>query len=279
MTTDQQTPADGDLLARGGGNATAAGVTFQAGVGAIFAAQLLTERSVDDRLRLGGARVRSIRFETEAPLDDILVETDAGGWIFVQVKTALSLSESLDSEFGKTVEQIVRQWRTCSIGNAERGWDRNLVFGRDRMLIAVGPNASGTITADLAAALASMQAPSAAALPQAQQQALDRLRALCATAWQKIVGAVPSAEDVNDALRFVTILQLDLDGPDRVAAIETLAHVMEDANAATGAFAAIEQACQSLMAMRRGTDAIDLRLSLARSGLRLAFGAHLSARG
>jgi hypothetical protein len=269
MTTDQQTPDDGDLLARGGGHATAGGISFQTSVGAVFAVQLLTERTVDDRLRLGAARVRSIRFETEAPLDDILVETDASGWIFAQIKTALSLSESLDSEFGKTVEQIVRQWRTCVAGAAEHGWDRNLVPGRDQMLIAVGPNASGTITGDLAAALASLQAPSAAALPQAQQQALDKLRALFAAAWQKIVGAAPSAEDVNSALRFLIVVQFDLDGSDRVAAIETLAHVMEDANTATGAFAAIERACQSLMATRRGTDATDLRRNLARSGLRL----------
>ena len=191
------------------------------------------------------------------------------GWIFAQVKTALSLSESLDSEFGKTVEQIVRQWRTCVAGTGERGWDRNLVPGHDRMLIAVGPNASGTIAGDLAAALASLQAPSAAALPQAQQKALNKLRALFAAAWQKIVGAVPSTEDVNSALLFLTVLQFDLDGPDRVAAIETLAHAMEDASAATGAFSAIERVCQSLMATRRGTDANDLRRSLARSGLRL----------
>lgn len=269
MITDQQPPADPDLLARGGGNATAAGVTFQAAVGAIFATQLLTERTLDDRLRLGDVRVRSLRFETEAPLDDILVETDASGWIFAQVKTALSLSESLDSEFGKTVEQIARQWRTCATGNGERGWDRNLVSGRDRMVIAVGPNASGTITHDLATALASMQAPSAAQLPQAQRQALDRLRVLFEAAWRKIVGAVHSTEEVNAALRFLTVLQFNPDGPDRVAAIETLAHVMEDANAATAAFAATERACQILMAARRGTNAADLRRALAGAGVRL----------
>jgi hypothetical protein len=269
MSSDQPTSTDGDLLARGGGNATAGGVSFQAAVGAVFAVQLLTERNVDDRLRLGAARVRSIRFETEAPLDDILVETDASGWIYAQVKTALSLSENLNSEFGKTVEQIVRQWRTCAAGTGELGWDRNLVAGRDRMLIAVGSNASGTITGDLAGALASLQAPSAATPPQAQKQALDKLRALFTAAWQQIVGTAPSAEDVNSALRFLTVLPFDLDGSDRLAAIETLAHVMEDTSGATGAFAAIERACQNLMVTRRGTDATDLRRSLARSGLRL----------
>jgi hypothetical protein len=44
-----------------------------------------------------------------------------------------------------------------------------------------------------------------------------------------------------------------------VAAIETLAHVTENANVAPGAFAAIERTCENLMAARRGTDAPDLR--------------------
>ena len=64
------------LLAKGGGNATAAGVTFQASVGAVFATQMLTESLGDDRLGLAPFRAKSIRFESDAPLDDIAVETD-----------------------------------------------------------------------------------------------------------------------------------------------------------------------------------------------------------
>jgi hypothetical protein len=269
MTTSDQAPADADLLARGGGNATAAGVSFQAAVGAVFASQLLADRRLDDRFRLGDARVRSIRFETEAPLDDILVETDAAGWIFVQAKTSLSLSGDLNSEFGKTVSQIARQARTCAIGNDERGWDRNLVDGRDKMLIAVGPNASGTITRDLATALSSLQAAAAAPLPQAQQDALDKMRALLGSAWQQIVGDVPSAQDIDAILQFVTVIQFDLDGADRVAAVETLAHIVENADAASVVFDAVRRQCESLMAARRGTNAGDLRQALAGTGVRL----------
>jgi hypothetical protein len=58
-------------LSKGGGNATAAGVTFQATIGAIFGAQLLAERALDSRFGLGDAKPKSIRFESEAPLDDI----------------------------------------------------------------------------------------------------------------------------------------------------------------------------------------------------------------
>jgi ATPase family associated with various cellular activities (AAA) len=269
MSTDEQIPADANLLARGGGNATAAGVSFEAGVGAIFACQLLAERTLDRRLQLGNARVRSIRFETEAPLDDIVVETDAAGWIFGQVKTNLSLSENLGSPFGNTISQIVRQWRTCATGSGERGWDRSFISGRDRMLIAVGPDASGTITHDLAGALSALQAPSTAPLPQGLQQALDKTRTLVRQAGQQILGVALAAQDIDAVLQFVTIIQFDLDGPDRLAAIETLAHVTENTEEASAAFAAIERQCENLMARRRGTDAIDLRQALASAGVRL----------
>jgi hypothetical protein len=56
-------------------------------------------------------------------------------------------------------------------------------------------------------AQASFVAPSAAARPQAQQQALDKLRSLLSAAWQKIIGTAPSTEDVNTILRFVTVIQ------------------------------------------------------------------------
>ena len=52
------------ILARGGGNATAAGVDFQAKLGAWLASQLLAERPLDARLT--GKRLRSLRFETDA---------------------------------------------------------------------------------------------------------------------------------------------------------------------------------------------------------------------
>jgi hypothetical protein len=55
------------LLATGGGNATASGVSFQASVAAFLAAQGLAEATVDSRLSLGTAKPLALRFETEAP--------------------------------------------------------------------------------------------------------------------------------------------------------------------------------------------------------------------
>jgi DNA-binding transcriptional regulator LsrR (DeoR family) len=139
-------PTPDDLLATAGGNATAGGVTFQAEVGAGFAVRLLAERRLNERFGLGDVSIRSLRFETEAPVDDILIETDAAGWIFTQAKSSLTLSTTSGSELGSVADQMVRQWHACAQGTGERGWDRPLDPNRDRILIAVGRKTPATVT-------------------------------------------------------------------------------------------------------------------------------------
>ncbi|MDT8873396.1 hypothetical protein RAA17_25435 [Komagataeibacter rhaeticus] len=64
--------------------------------------------------------------ETEAPLDDAFATTSDDGIICAQAKNTLSLSDSPASEFGKTVDQIVRQWRLCRDGTGDLEWNRPL---------------------------------------------------------------------------------------------------------------------------------------------------------
>jgi hypothetical protein len=85
------------LLATGGGNATASGVSFQASVAAYFASHGLAEAPLDARLGLGKANPTGFRFETEAPVDDILISLDTVGWAFIQGKNRLTNSASLSS--------------------------------------------------------------------------------------------------------------------------------------------------------------------------------------
>lgn len=79
--------------ANGGGAATSSGILFQQQLGAHFAAQILSDSRLDTRLRLGNASPVWLRFETEAPVDDILVATSVGGFIAIQAKTTVSLSD------------------------------------------------------------------------------------------------------------------------------------------------------------------------------------------
>lgn len=153
VSSDDKSASVAGTLATGGGNATAAGVTFQGAIGALFAAIAIADRPLDARFGIGAVRIKELRFETEAPLDDILIATEADGYVFTQAKTSLTLAKKLDSELGKMAEQIVRQWIACSGGDGTLGWNRPLVAGRDLFLIAVGLGGAGTVAKDLAQGL------------------------------------------------------------------------------------------------------------------------------
>lgn len=196
MTNDLTPSVQDPLAARGGGHATAAGVGFEAKLGSAFACQLLAERTVDRRLDLGDARVLSLRFETEAPVDDVLIETDKGGFIFGQAKTSVTLSNRPDSDLGKTAEQAVRLWLATANGQSKRGWDRPLQPDKDRLLLAIGQGSAATVSADLASALEAVRASATAPLTQAQRRALDVLVAHLKRAWRQIERQPPS----DDAL-------------------------------------------------------------------------------
>jgi hypothetical protein len=81
-------------LARGGGNAAAAGIAFQAGIAAYYGSALLAERMIDRPSGLVRAVPVAIRCETEAPIDDILIETSDGGFIFIQARRVFNFHVS-----------------------------------------------------------------------------------------------------------------------------------------------------------------------------------------
>jgi hypothetical protein len=192
MATTNSDPS----LAQGGGNATAAGVAFQANVASYFGALLLGERAIDRLPDLGRVLPLSVRVETEAPVDDILIETTAGGFIFIQAKSSIQFASNLESPLGKTIEQFVRQWIVCTSGFGKRRWDRPLSVAADRLVLAVGPGSSRSVTQDLALALRARRAPGGALLPASQQQALNRFNDLLHLAWQRISGDQPNASEL-----------------------------------------------------------------------------------
>jgi hypothetical protein len=137
----------------GGGAATSSGILFEQQLGSLFGAWLLAGQPFDGRLALGDAQPLWLRFETDAPVDDILVATTMDGFVAVQAKTTASLSRDSNSPFGKTIAQFVRQWLACRDGDGQRHWNRPLDPVRDRLVLAVGREAPATVRVDLAAAL------------------------------------------------------------------------------------------------------------------------------
>ncbi|MGB9143818.1 MAG: ATP-binding protein, partial [Aestuariivirga sp.] len=257
------------ILATGGGNATASGVSFQASVAAYFASQGLAEAPLDARLGLGTARPTGFRFETEAPVDDILISLDEGGWAFIQGKNSLTNSASLTSELGKTCDEFARLWEAASAGSGARDWDRPLTAGLDVIVIAVGPTTSGTIKHHLARALDVARDGSSTTLSQDQKNALASFRKLMGAALTARGVAVASVNP-DEILKFVHVLDFDFGGAHRTTAETVLANALTNRSSAPAALTVLEKECERRMAARNGVSLAGLRAELARSGVSIA---------
>jgi len=258
-----------DLLARAGGSATTAGVTFQASVGAVFAVQMLAETVMDDRLGLGGAKPCGIRFESEAAVDDCGIETDAGGWIFIQAKTGVTLSAKADSDLRKTAGQMIRLWYSAKKGHGKKGWDRPLNPTKDRLLLAAGPTSSGSVTRDLARALNARRAQYTAPLPNAQKDALATFLKALKAEWRALIKAPARESDIHALLPLIFVIPFDMAGADRAAAIAGAGHLVTRPSTGANAFVAIEKHCQHLMEARLGDGSAQFRTALSALGISL----------
>jgi hypothetical protein len=238
-------------------------------VGAVFAVQMLAETPLDNRLGLGRAKPCGIRFESEAAVDDCGVETDAGGWLFIQAKTGVTLSAKAESDLRKTAGQIVRLWHGASKGRGKKGWDRPLDLSKDRVAIAAGPNSSGSVTRNLARALNTCRAKYTAPLPKAQKVALATLIKALKTVWKALTGQTAGDSDIRAILPFIVVMPFDMADADRAAAVAGAGHLVSPVKAAATAFVAIEKHCQSLMEDRLGGDAGQFRAALSALGIAL----------
>ena len=252
--------------AGGGGSGTAAGISFQAQLGAWFASHLLAERYLPARLE--GRQVTLLHFEAETPTDDILVKSDFG-WLFVQAKSTLSLSKKPKSELAKVAKQFVRQWVACSEGKGDKDWNRPLSLERNRLVLAVGPEAPSTISHDLRKGLATLRHARSASLPKKTERALRVFIQHLRAAWEFEKGQGPSKDEIQSIARLATVVEFRFDGADGSIAEGLLAQVLDDATETKPAFALLSQHCQQLMRRRLGCDMGVLRRNLAARGTRL----------
>lgn len=258
--------------ATGGGNATASGVNFQQSLGATIGVWMLTETTIDQRLRLGAAKVIGMRMETEAPVDDVLAETTDGGFIAMQAKNKLSSSTSLSSEFGKTVDQLVRQWRLSRDGNGDKGWNRPLDAIRDRLVIVVGPESPATTREYLARGLEARRQVGPSILTNTEKKALSDFDTCVRLSW-----AAATTEPLTDAIieeisRLTFVYTINPAGVDRGAMTATLGPALANPADAASVLNLLERVSGDLMSTRGGVDVPGLRQDL------LGRGAVLSAR-
>ncbi len=257
-------------FATGGGDATASGVNFQQSLGALFCVWMLTESLVDHRLQLGAAKVTAIRMETEAPLDDALAQTSEGGVIAAQAKNSLSLSSSLNSEFGKTVDQVVRQWRLCREGSGNLGWNRPLDAIKDKLIIVVGPDSPATTRVHLARGLDARRQPGEPILTTQEVKALKQFDTCLRLAWATATTDSFTEDVLQDISRLTFVYNIDPAGSDRAAWIGSLGPALLDPADAPTVLNLLERIAGDLMSARSGRTLATLRNDLFGRAARLA---------
>lgn len=258
-------------LATGGGNATASGVNFQQSLGAVFGLWLIIETPVDPRLQLGNARITAFRMETEAPLDDAFATTSDDGIICAQAKNTLSLSDSPASEFGKTVDQIVRQWRLCRDGTGDLEWNRPLDPAKDRLLIVVGPKSPETTRHNLAKGLEARRQPGAPVLTASETKALRKFDACVQRSWVATGTTDPLDDGTLQAIsRLTYVYTIDPEGSDRGAWAAALGPALQKQAEGPSVLNLLERIAGDLMGERGGRTLPTLRADLMARGARLA---------
>ncbi len=230
---------------------------------------MLAEDRFDACFRLGNAAPVWLRFETEAPVDDLLVKTTDGGFVAIQAKTTVSLSDDPGSPLGKTVSQFVRHWLVCQQGDGSMDWNRPLDAVRDRLVLAVGPEASAKVREDLSAALRLKSQPGGGALNKAQQRAFETFATLVESAWRVTTSDPMDDRLLADLAKLVIVFTFDADRGPALAGGSLVRAFGPDVDGAN-AFAALSDVSGSLMKERGGGDLPTLRQRLATMRIAIA---------
>jgi DNA replication protein DnaC len=259
-----------------GGHATAAGVMFQLNVASWLGVHALCEKPIPQLSGLQNSSPQSLYLESEAPVDDLRITTVAGGNIFLNVKTTVSLSSLLRSPLGSVVDQFVRQHLACRQGEGNLGWDRPLDQTKDCLVLAVS-SARTLGFVDSTRPILERIRNKKSILPvdqiattQKQKVAYETWISLVQQCWTRHTGIAPTDGEVCDLLSCVRLIQLDFDGA-TVTEISSLltATVVENRNDASAAWNVIVNECARLAQLRSGADSQKFRECLRAGGIPL----------
>jgi hypothetical protein len=262
------TPQNGSSSNRigGGGAATSSGIRFEQQLGALFASWILAAERFDTAFRLGDAAPEWVRFETEAPVDDLLIKTTNGGYVAVQAKTIVGLSEDLKSPLGRTIAQFVRHWHVARQGDSSMEWNRPLDPNLDRLVLAVTPRASAQVREDLPAALLLVSQPGGGALNEAQKRAYQAFESLVLRAWESVTKSPVDDRLLSELAKLVIVFTFDGDRGDSLASGSLVKAFGPNVDVAA-VFAVLSDLSGRLMKDRGGADLFIWRQLLARRGI------------
>jgi hypothetical protein len=255
-----------------GGAGAATGGGLQDRILASFAIHLLARESLRAGWPLNGAQLEYVGAQTGQEIDDVGAITDRGGFVLVQSKHNLALSEDDQSDLADAVDQVVRQFILGVPNGAGR---RPIEAGKDLLLICTDEEGSSRVTVALAGVIERLaghppQLPLDDVATNADER--DALRILyhhLSVSWRKYVdGAQPSDDQIREIAKVLRIAKLDLDdgGSDREVAQLRLRPVLEDPDGAAGAWNDLVVHAHELSEERRWSDRAALKNALAAGG-------------
>lgn len=257
-----------------GGAGGAAGPGFESRALAWFAAHLIARLPVAADWRVSAARVEEIGGQTGHEMDDIGVVTDRRGYIFVQAKHRLQLSDAPDSALGEAVDQAVRQF----LDGAPEGPDgsrRALEPGRDALVILTDAAGSAPVRLHLKAVVARFPGlPREKPLDELAKNAPERkalkalLSHLAAAFASHDDGEVPAEDRLRAIGGLLHVIALDLDPgrSDRVNAESHLRGVLDDPASVSGAWNDLVVFGQGLIEGQQWANRDEVRQALASGG-------------
>lgn len=253
-----------------GGAAEAGGAQFQNRVAAWYAVHILAGRPPAPDLPYLGT---SLRCQVEQPVDDVLVEMEGGGALYVQAKRSISLSASSRSEFASVLDQFVRQYLKCRDGvQGSAPWEKPLDPARDRLHLVVGRRAPATITVGLPGVLERVRSTASGTqirrslTSEGDRSTWRTVRRHLVTAWKKHTSRNPTDAELVDVVALIRIVLLDVDpgGRDEHVAQDLVSLTLEDARNSAVAWESLVGACSRFATDRSGRDLSGLLAILGR---------------
>ena len=262
----------------GGGQANASGVDFQNRAAAWMAVRILAGTAASPLWGLpADATLEFIRCETEQPVDDILLGTSHGGFVFIQAKHSLDLSRQQTSELAGALNQFVRQFLAHSeVSKGQSRWERPLDPSLDRLVLVVGPGSSAPVreqvrsVLDRARRFVPGQVIANMATNVAEVRAWEIIREHVSRSWEALTGVTPADDQLLAFSRLLEITTLDVGegGAVELAAKDILrAEILKNPEDADVAWTFLIQASAQMAAARGGADRRALQADLARAGI------------
>ena len=257
-----------------GGAGGAAGPGFEARVLAWLAAHLLARLPLSTNWRVQAAHVEEVGGQTGQEMDDVGAITDRRGYVFAQAKHRLQLSGDADKPLGEAIDQAVRQFIDGAPQDPD-GSRRPLESGRDALVIITDAAGSAPVREHLRIVVTRLAThPQELPLDQLAKNAPERealrvLLGLLGAAFAKRAGGMLPGEEQLQAIGrvlHVVTLDLDPDGNDRVNAETCVRGVLDDPNAASGAWNDLVALGQRLIEEQRWADRDTVRHALASAG-------------